>query len=78
MQKTTNLTAKRGGNSLAVWIPASVARPTGFSTGQPIDVTPHASGGEVQLSLAQKLGLFDPGLHGGESMAAAPAGKEKI
>jgi len=84
MARTAKLTVQRWGNSLAVRIPASVARSAGFCVGRPVDVTPHESGvlvtakGEIRLSLAQKLALFDPKLHGGEAMAAAPVGKEAI
>jgi antitoxin MazE len=80
--KTAHLTLQRWGNSLAVRIPASVARSVGFSVGRPVEVTPHKSGvlvtakGEVRLSLAQKLALFDPELHGGEAIATARAGHE--
>ena len=34
--------------------------------------------GDVQLSLAQKLALFDPEKHGGEAMPVAPIGKEVL
>jgi len=49
-----------------------------------VEITPHESGvlvtpkGDVRLSLAQKLDAFDPKLHGGEAMATAPIGKEKL
>lgn len=84
MPKTANLTLQRWGNSLAVRIPASVARSAGFSVGRPVEVTPHKSGvlvtakGEVRLSLAQKLALFDPEKHGGEAMVAARVGNEAL
>jgi len=47
-----------------------------FASGQPVDLSTQdstvviAAGGELRLSLAQMLALFDPDLHGGEVMAA--------
>ena len=84
MPRTVSLTLQRWGNSLAVRIPSPVARSVGFRVGQPVEITPHRSGvlvmakGEVRLSLAQKLALFDPKLHGGEAMATVRAGNEAI
>jgi antitoxin MazE len=54
------------GNSLAVRVPAAVARSARFAVGQPVEVTVEADGvvvkpvGEPKLSLAQKLALFGP------------------
>jgi hypothetical protein len=48
------------------------------------DFPPQISGvsvtakGEVRVSLAQKLALFDPKLHGGEAMATTRAGNEAL
>jgi antitoxin MazE len=82
--KKATLTLRQWGNSLAVRIPASVARSAGFKAGQPVAVTAHdnavlvEAAGERRLSLAQKLTLFDPLEHGGEAMAAERAGIEAI
>ncbi len=82
MPKSANLTLQRWGNSLAVRIPASVAKSVGFRVGKPVEITVCDAGllvtpkGEVRLSLAQKLALFDPKLHGGEALPSTPVGKE--
>jgi antitoxin MazE len=80
--KTAKLTIQQWGNSLAVRIPAAVARSAHFSVGQPVEVTVADDGvvvkpvGEPKLSLAQKLVLFDPVNHGGEAMATGRVGVE--
>jgi antitoxin MazE len=74
MSKTATLTVQRWGNSLAVRIPAAVARTARFKVGQPVEVSAQDSKvlvrliGEPKLSLEQKLAAFDPLLHGGEAM----------
>ena len=84
MPRSANLTVQRWGNSLAIRIPSAVAKSVGLCVGRPVEITPHKSGllvkpkGEVRLSLAQMLEAFDPKLHGGEVMATAPVGKEKL
>ena len=84
MTKASILTVQKWGNSLAVRIPSAVARSAGFKVGQPVDVSVQDSGvlvtraGEVQLTLAEKLALFDPALHGGEVMQVRPLGKEVL
>jgi antitoxin MazE len=82
--RTAHLKIQRWGNSLAVRIPASVARSVGFREGQPVELLTQDSGvlvsatGEPSLTLAQMLAKFDPKRHGGEIMAAVPAGKEVL
>ncbi len=84
MPKTANLTVQRWGNSLAVRIPASVARSAGFKLGQPVEILAQDSSvlvtvaGEPRLSLTQKLAQFDPELHRGEAMATIPVGIEIV
>jgi antitoxin MazE len=84
MAKVANLTIQQWGNSLAVRIPAGIARSAHFSVGQPVEVALEESGitvravGGGKLTLAQKLALFDPLLHGREVMAAAPVGVEEM
>jgi antitoxin MazE len=84
MAKGATLTVQRWGNSLAVRIPAAVARSARFRVGQPVEVSAQDSNvlvkplGEPRLTLAQKLAAFDPALHGGEFMAARPVGNEVL
>jgi antitoxin MazE len=81
---TATLTVQQWGNSLAVRIPAAVARSARFRVGQPVEVSAQDSIvlvraiGTPKLTLAQKLSAFDPALHGGEAMAARPVGKEAL
>jgi antitoxin MazE len=82
--KAANLTVQRWGNSLAVRIPSSVAKSVGFRVGQPVAVSAQDSAvlvtpvGDLRLTLAQKLALFDPKMHGGEAMASVRVGKEVL
>ena len=84
MAKSATLTVQQWGNSLAVRIPAAVARSARFRVGQPDEVSAQDSNvlvmaiGEPKLTLAQKLAASDPTLHGGEVMAARPVGKEAL
>jgi antitoxin MazE len=84
MAKSATLTVQRWGNSLAVRIPAAVARSARFRVGQPVEVSAQDSNilvkalGEPKLTLAQKLAAFDPALHGGEIMATGPVGDEVL
>ena len=84
MRKSATLTVQQWGNSLAVRIPAAVARSARFRVGQPVEVSAQDSGvlvkalGEPKLTLAQKLAAFDSALHGGEVMAAGPVGEEVL
>lgn len=72
MGKTATLTVQRWGNSLAVRIPAAVARAAKFRVGQPVEVSAQDSDvlirsiGEPKLTLEEKLLAFDPVLHGGD------------
>ena len=76
------LDIKLWGNSLGVRLPASVARAARLHANQRVRITVEdgrviiAAHGERPLSLADRLALFDPQLHGGEAMAAAPVGRE--
>jgi antitoxin MazE len=84
MAKSATLTVQRWGNSLAVRIPAAVARSARFRVGQPVEVSAQDSHvlvraiGEPSLTLAQRLAAFDPALHAGEVMATRPVGKESL
>jgi antitoxin MazE len=84
MAKSATLTVQQWGNSLAVRIPAAVARSARFRVGQPVEVSAQDSNilvkalGEPRLTLAQKLAAFDPDLHSGEVMATGPIGNEVL
>lgn len=78
------LTVQQWGNSLAVRIPAAVARTAHFTVGQPVEITVAEDGvlvkraGIPKLTLAQKLLTFDPMRHGGEAMVTRPVGNEAM
>ena len=82
VSKTATLTVQQWGNSLAVRIPAKVARSARFKVGQPVEVSAQdftvlvRAIGEPKLSLAQKLAAFDSDRHGGELMATTRVGRE--
>jgi len=84
MSKSAKLTVQQWGNSLAVRIPAAVARSARFRVGQPVEVSVQDEHvlvkpiGEPKLTLAQMLAAFDPDLHAGEAMAARPVGNEVL
>jgi antitoxin MazE len=84
MSKTAALTVQQWGNSLAVRIPAAVARSARFKLGQPVVVSAEDSNvvirsiGAPRLTLAQKLAAFDPVKHGGEAMPTSAVGNEVI
>jgi antitoxin MazE len=84
MAKSAMLRVQQWGNSLAVRIPAAVARSARFRVGQPVEVSAQDSNilvkalGEPKLTLAQKLAAFDPDLHCGEVMATGPVGNEVL
>jgi len=82
MTKAARLTIRQWGNSLAVRIPARVARAARIEVGQEVEVATYDGGvtvkpvGPRRLSLAQKLQQFDPAKHGGEAMATDLVGAE--
>jgi antitoxin MazE len=82
LTKTATLTVQQWGNSLAVRIPAIVARSARMRVGQPVEVSAQQSNvlvraiGAPKLTLAQKLAAFDPVRHGGEAMITVAIGNE--
>ena len=82
MSKTATLTVQKWGNSLAVRIPAEVARKVHFVVGQPVEISTDDFGvivhrkGSPKLTLEQKLAAFDPMQHGGEAMTSGRLGAE--
>jgi antitoxin MazE len=77
-------TIQEWGNGLGVRITLPVAKAARLTQGMPISVEVVKNGvllrvvGKPKLSLSQKLKAFDPLIHGGEVMTAAPIGKEVI
>ena len=73
---------KRWGNSLGVRLPASVARAARLTADQRVRITVEEGrviitpDGDKPPTLADRLALFDPAVHGGEAMATAPLGRE--
>jgi antitoxin MazE len=82
MPKSATLTLQQWGNSLAVRIPAAVARSARLKVGQPVEVSAQDSNvlvkslGEIRLTLKQKLAAYDPDLHGKEAMVTTQVGIE--
>lgn len=82
--KTVNLTVQKWGNSLAVRIPAAIARSAHFHLGTLVELAVQDGGvfvrstGEQKLSLEERLKIFDPQKHGGEVMASDQVGLEKF
>jgi antitoxin MazE len=82
MSKTAILTVQQWGNSLAVRIPAAIARQVQFVVGQPVEISVDDFGvvvhkkGRPKLSLEQRLAAFDPEKHGGEVITSGRVGAE--
>lgn len=77
------LDIKQWGNNLGVRLPAAVAREAHLSVDQRVRVS--VEGGQVvitpvantPLTLEQRLALFDPVRHGGETMISQRIGAER-
>ena len=84
MSHSFQITVQKWGNSLAVRIPATMARSAHFSVGQPVELTLSNTSvivtpiGDKKLSLKQKLDLYNADLHGGEVMNVLAMGKEAM
>ena len=84
MRKTATLTVQQWGNSLAVRIPAALAREVKFVVGQPVEISTDELGvivhrkGLPKLTLAQRLAAFDIDQHGVEAMPSKPLGAEVL
>lgn len=82
--KIVTLSIQKWGNSLAVRIPASIARSVHFKPGTIVQLDAHDESiivkatGKQKLTLNERLSSFDPKIHGGEVMQANPIGLEKI
>jgi antitoxin MazE len=73
---------KRHYNNLGVQLPASVTRAARLTAKQRVRITGEngcviiTPDGDKPPTLTERLALFDPAVHGGEAMAAAPLGQE--
>lgn len=81
--KIATLTIQKWGNSLAVRIPAAVARSAHFYLGTLVELDAHDGSIVVKAigqrsNLDERLAAFDPIKHGGEAMAVKAAGLEKL
>lgn len=82
MSKTATLTVQQWGNSLAVRIPAALARKVHFVVGQPVEISTDDFGvivhrkGSPKRSLEQRLAAFDPAIHGAEVISSGRVGAE--
>ena len=80
--KTANLMVQKWGNSLAVRIPAAIARSVHFQLGSVVELAVQDGGvfvksiGERTPSLDERLKSFDPQKHGGEVMVSSRVGEE--
>ena len=75
-------TVQEWGNGLGVRITAPIAKAAHLARGVPVTVEVVEAGvlvrvtGRAKLTLAQKLKVFDPKLHGSEAMASGRVGAE--
>jgi antitoxin MazE len=82
--KIATLTVQKWGNSLAVRIPAEIARGAHFHVGTQVELAMQEDGivvrstGERKLTLDERLEIFDPKKHGGEVMASGRIGLEEF
>ncbi len=82
--KTTTVTVQKWGNSLAVRIPAAMARSADFHLGTLVEIEAHdgtvliKATGRRKLTLNERLAAFDLEKHGGETMVVQPIGLEKF
>ncbi|MBA2369083.1 MAG: AbrB/MazE/SpoVT family DNA-binding domain-containing protein [Candidatus Protochlamydia sp.] len=84
MLKKAILSVQKWGNSLALRIPATIARSAHFHIGTQVELSVDKDSviikptGKQKLTLQERLNLFDPVKHGGEVMISKPMGKEKF
>ena len=79
---SATLDIKQWGNNLGVRLPAAVARAAQLRANQRVHIT--VEEGRVIITpqrdrpatLAERLALFDPAVHGGEARPTAPVGRE--
>jgi antitoxin MazE len=78
------LELKTWGNSLGMRIPSALARAARLQANQSVKLTVEdgrlivTPQGLKPPTLAERLAQYDPALHGGEVMAVAPIGAERL
>lgn len=85
MLKKSISSVQKWGNSLALRIPATIARNAHFNIGTQVELFIDNQDnvlikptGKQKLTLQERLKLFDPVKHGGEVMPSESIGKEKF
>lgn len=82
--KIATLSVQKWGNSLAVRIPAAIARSAHLHLGTLVELDVYDGSivlkatGHRKLNLNQRLAAFDPQKHGGEAMSVKPIGLEEL
>lgn len=83
-KKPVTLTIQRWGNSLAVRIPATIAKKAHFEQGSSVEIILQDGAitfkhvGQNFLTLDERLKRFDPIKHGGEVMVEELIGQERF
>lgn len=81
-RKINSLTVQKWGNSLAVRIPSQIAKSAHLSVGTPVAMSVHNGvitvmpSGDANLTLNERLELFNIKEHGGEAMMSGAITKE--
>lgn len=84
MRKTAALKVQMWGNSLAVRLPSEIARAARLLPGQPVEITVHEGviqivpTGKREMTLSERLAVYDVERHGGEAMVTRRRGKEAM
>ena len=84
MRKTAALKVQMWGNSLAVRLPSAIARSAKLTPGQPVEISFQEGVisivpvGKREMTLSERLAVYDVERHGGEVMATPRRGKEVV
>jgi antitoxin MazE len=82
VSKTAALKVQMWGNSLAVRLPSAIARSAKLEPGQPVEISVREGvitivpAGKREMTLSERLALYDVEVHGGEAMVTKRRGKE--
>ena len=84
MSKTAALRVQMWGNSLAVRLPSAIARSARLQPGQPVEISARdgvitiVPAGEREMTLSERLAVYDMDQHGREAMVTRRRGKEAM